>query len=74
MASDMQLHVNACYVCFDTYYVQYIYKNSFSQVTVFRDSSSNDYSLDAGALVLADQGMYTHSYTYSKSIDTSLDS
>ena len=29
------------------------------QVTVSKDSSSNDYSLDAGALVLADQGMYT---------------
>ena len=28
------------------------------QVTVSKDSSSNDYSLDAGALVLADQGMY----------------
>ena len=28
------------------------------QVTVSRDSSSNDYSLDAGALVLADQGLY----------------
>jgi len=27
------------------------------QVTVTRDSSSNDYSLDAGALVLADQGV-----------------
>ena len=26
------------------------------QVTVSRDSSSSDYSLDAGALVLADQG------------------
>ena len=27
------------------------------QVTVTKDSSSNDYSLDAGALVLADQGV-----------------
>lgn len=27
------------------------------QVTVSRDSSSSDYSLDAGALVLADQGL-----------------
>ena len=37
------------------------------QVTVSRDSSSNDFSLDAGALVLADQGLQicikcTHTY------------
>ena len=35
------------------------------QVTVSRDSSSNDYSLDAGALVLADQGWHICiEYTY----------
>ena len=39
------------------------------QVTVTRDSSSNDYSLDAGALVLADQGVY-HTYgVYNGTVD-----
>ena len=40
------------------------------QVTVSKDSSSNDYSLDAGALVLADQGMYMHMYMHAYILHT----
>ena len=55
----------ARYMCIDMHtYVQSTMHPTIVQVTVSKDSSSNDYSLDAGALVLADQGTYVHAYVH----------
>lgn len=61
----IKLHYICMYVCM--YIILYSTDYCVLQVTVSRDSSSSDYSLDAGALVLADQGLQicikcTHTY------------